>query len=503
MAIFNSVISWYFKKRSSQLEYMQNHAPELQENIRKKLLKMAEDTEFGRRYDFENCATIFSFREKIPISNYESLYPYIQRMMKGEQNILWSSDIKWFAKSSGTTNDKSKFIPVSFESLELCHFRAGKDVLTNYCSRFENTEIFTGKGLVLGGSHQVNNVNEDIFFGDLSAVLMENMPFLGEILRAPKNEIALMSNWEDKLERMVSTTIHENITSITGVPTWTIVLMERILEVTGAKTIAEIWPNLELYIHGGVGFVPYKERFMELVGKPMNFLENYNASEGFFGMQDLSTPDELLLMPDYDIYYEFMPMNQYGLEHPQLLSLDEVVLDEVYALVISTNSGLWRYIVGDTIRFTSLKPFRIKITGRTRQFINAFGEELMIENAELAIRAACDASDCTVKEYTAAPKYFSEKHDAGHEWLIEFEREPANFSLFSKVLDDTLQKSNSDYEAKRFNNMAMKPPVIHTMPRGTFHAWLNKKGKLGGQHKVPRLCNDRKVIDDILGMTFA
>jgi hypothetical protein len=500
MPIFNSVISWYFKKRSSQLEYMQNHAPELQESIRIKLLKMAADTEFGKKYNFDKCTTIFSFREKIPISNYEALYPYIERMMKGEQNILWSSDIKWFAKSSGTTNDKSKFIPVSFESLELCHFRAGKDVLTNYCNHFENTEIFSGKGLVLGGSYQVNNVNQDIFFGDLSAVLMENMPFLGEILRAPKNEIALLSNWEEKLERIISTTIKENITSITGVPTWTIVLMERILQETGAKTIAEIWPNLELYIHGGVGFVPYKERFLALAGKPINFLENYNASEGFFGMQDLSTKDELLLMPDYDIYYEFMPMCEYGKEHPQLLSLDEVKLNEIYALVISTNSGLWRYIVGDTIRFTSLHPFRIKIVGRTRLFINAFGEELMIENAESAIKAACDASDCIVKEYTAAPKYFSEHHDAGHEWLIEFVKEPLNFILFGKVLDDTLKLQNSDYEAKRYNDIAMKPPVIHNMPKGTFHNWLDKKGKLGGQNKVPRLSNDRKILEDILGM---
>ncbi len=500
MAIFNSVISWYFKTRSSQLEYMQSHAPELQENIRKKLLKTAEDSEYGRKYDFENCATIFSFREKIPINTYESLYPYIERMMRGEQNILWGSDIKWFAKSSGTTNDKSKFIPVSFESLELCHFRAGKDVLTNYCSRFENTEIFSGKGLVLGGSHQVNNMNEDIFFGDLSAVLLENMPFLGEILRAPKNDIALLSNWEEKLERIVSTTIKENITSITGVPTWTIVLMERILQATGAKTIAEVWPNLELYIHGGVGFIPYKERFLKLAGKPINFLENYNASEGFFGMQDLSTADELFLMPDYDIYYEFMPINQYGKEHPKLLSLEEVKLDEVYALVISTNAGLWRYIVGDTVRFTSLNPFRIKITGRTRLFINAFGEELMIENAEHAIKAACDASDCCVKEYTAAPKYFSENQDAGHEWLIEFEKEPENFTLFSQVLDDTLKERNSDYEAKRYNNIAMKPPVIHKMPKGTFYNWLNKKGKLGGQNKVPRLSNDRNVLEDILSM---
>jgi len=479
---------------------MQSHAAELQENTRKRLLKMAVDTEFGQRYGFENSNTIFSFRDNIPISNYESLYPYIERMLRGEQNLLWGGDIKWFAKSSGTTNDKSKFIPVSFESLELCHFRAGKDVLTSYCSRFEDTDIFSGKGLVLGGSHQINNVNQDIFFGDLSAVLLENMPFLGEILRAPKNEIALLSNWEEKLERIIATTVNENITSITGVPTWTLVLMERILEKTGAKSIAEVWPNLELYIHGGVGFVPYKERFLALAGKPINFLETYNASEGFFGIQDLSTPDELLLMPDYDIYYEFMPIGEYGKEHPQLLSLDEVSLNQVYALVISTNSGLWRYIVGDTVRFTSLKPFRIKITGRTRLFINAFGEELMIENAEQAIKAACDASHCCVKEYTAAPKYFSENHDAGHEWLIEFEEEPENFRLFSKVLDDTLKQNNSDYEAKRFGDLAMKPPIIHKMPKGTFHNWLDKKGKLGGQHKVPRLSNDRKILEDILGL---
>lgn len=498
MALFNSVLSWYFKMRSGQLEYMLENAAEIQEALRIRLINAATGTEFGTRYNFEHCTTREAFRDNIPVSSYETLYPYIERMLRGEQNILWPTEIRWFAKSSGTTNDKSKFIPVSFETLENCHFRAGKDVLTNYCNHFENTEIFTGKGLVLGGSHQVNKLNEETHFGDLSAVILQNMPFLGEILRAPKNEIALMPNWDQKIERMAESTMHENITSISGVPTWTMVLMEHILQKTGAECIADVWPNLELYIHGGVGFVPYKERFLQLAGKKVNFLETYNASEGFFGMQDLSTPDELLLMPEYDIYYEFMPLSEYGKEHPKLLALDEVSLGIPYAMVISNTSGLWRYIVGDTIRFTSLKPFRFKIAGRTRLFINAFGEELMIENAEYAIKAACEATGSSVVEYTAAPRYFSERHDAGHEWLIEFDKAPDDLPHFTALLDEHLKRVNSDYEAKRFGDIAMKAPVVHSMHKGTFYNWLHKKGKLGGQHKVPRLSNDRRVLEDIL-----
>jgi hypothetical protein len=498
MPILNSVLSWYFKARSSQLEFMQQHAAEMQENLRIRLMHAASGTEYGTRYDFEHCLSLSDFRSKIPVSNYESLYPYIERMLKGEQNVLWATEIKWFAKSSGTTNDRSKFIPVSFETLENCHFRAGRDILTSYCTHFENTEIFTGKGLVLGGSHQVNKMNEAILFGDLSAVIMQNMPFLGELLRAPKNEIALMPDWDKKLEKMAETTMRENITSISGVPTWTMVLLEHIIAKTGASNISEVWPHLELYIHGGVGFVPYRERFLKLVGKSVNFFETFNASEGFFGMQDLHTKDELLLMPDYDIYFEFLPLEESGKEHPKLLSLDEVKKDVVYALVISTTSGLWRYNVGDTIRFTSLNPFRFKIAGRTRLFINAFGEELMIENAEYAIKAACEATSSVVTEYTAAPRYFSEQQDAGHEWLIEFEREPEDLRLFSQVLDENLKKQNSDYEAKRFGDMAMKAPVVRSVSKGTFHSWLHKKGKLGGQHKVPRLSNDRVIVEDIL-----
>lgn len=419
--------------------------------------------------------------------------------MRGEQNLLWPSDIKWFAKSSGTTSDKSKFIPVSFESLENCHYQGGRDVLATYCNHFPNTEIFSGKGLVIGGSHKVNNWNENSFYGDLSAVMMSNIPFWVDFLRTPDKKIALMDEWESKLEQMANATLHEDVTNLSGVPTWTIVLIEKLFEKTGKSDLLEIWPNLELYIHGGVSFLPYRHRFNQLIKRSkIQYLETYNASEGFFGLQDDLSRDDLLLMTSYGVFYEFVKPEEAHQPFPKVFPLWEVETDVNYAMVITTNGGLWRYLIGDTIRFTSKRPYRFKITGRTKLFINAFGEELVIENAENAIATACAETNAIVSDYTAAPRYMQANQDAGHEWLIEFEVPPNNFQRFCQMLDDRLKAINSDYEAKRYKDIALKPPLIQTIPKGTFNEWLKVRGKLGGQHKVPRLANHRDFVDELL-----
>lgn len=501
MALFSSFISWYFRKRFSEIEYAMQNAEEMQHNLLLSMVQEAKGTQWGHDYDFHSIGSYEDYKNRVPIGDYESFKSLIERNMKGEQNLLWPSDIKWFAKSSGTTSDKSKFIPVSFESLEKTHFQGGRDVLTLYCNNNNETEIFSGKGLVIGGSHSVNNFSEDSFFGDLSAVLMSNTPFWVEFLRTPDKNIALMSEWEEKIEKMALATVNEDVTNISGVPTWTLVLIERLFSLTGKKDLREIWPNLELYIHGGVSFVPYRERFSRLMsGDSLHFLETYNASEGFFGIQDDPNRDDMLLMTNYGVFYEFVKADEIWTENPRAYPLWEIETDVNYAVVITTNGGLWRYILGDTVKFSSKRPFRYKITGRTKLFINAFGEELVIENAERAMAAACAETGAIVSDYTAAPRYMDEGADAGHEWLIEFENQPDNLEKFTFVLDSTLKSVNSDYEAKRYKDIALKQPVIVNLPSGSFKNWLRERGKLGGQHKVPRLSNDRKIIEDILSM---
>lgn len=463
------------------------------------LISSAENTEWGKLYDYKSILTVQQFKERVPIQNYDTLKPYIERMLQGEQNILWPSEVKWFAKSSGTTSDRSKFIPVSEEALEECHFKGGKDMLSIYCNNRPNSQMFTGKGLVLGGSHQINQLCEDIHYGDLSAVLIKNLPVWAEYYRTPDMSIALMDNYEEKIDRMAEATIKENVTNISGVPTWTIVLAKKVMEITGTKNLLEVWPNLEAYFHGAVNFTPYRQQFKELIpSEEMYYLETYNASEGFFGIQDQSYSDELLLMLDYGIYYEFLPLENIEDENPKTLSLDQVELNKNYAIIISTNGGLWRYMIGDTVHFTSLSPFRIKITGRTKHFINAFGEEVIIDNAENALTKACALTNAKIKDYTACPIYFSGEEAGGHEWIIEFEDQPTDFEKFIDVMDDTLREVNSDYDAKRFKDMALRRPKVHNAPKDTFYNWLKQKGKLGGQHKVPRLANNREYVDDIL-----
>jgi hypothetical protein len=486
------------KKRIHQIELFMKYPDEVQAEWFRRLTSAAKDTEWGIKYDYKSITKPDIFKERIPIQDYDSLKPYIDRLRKGEQNLLWHSDIKWFAKSSGTTNDKSKFIPVSEEALEECHFKGGKDLLSIYCNNYPNTQIFAGKGLALGGSHQISDFNNASYYGDLSAIIIQNLPFWIEFIRVPNIAIALMDEWENKIEKMANATINADVTNIAGVPSWTLVLLKHILEVSGKKNILEIWPNLEVFIHGGVNFNPYREQFRKIIpSEKMCYLDTYNASEGFFGIQDKPDSDEMLLMLDYGVYYEFLPLSELNKKFPKTLSLEEVKLNENYALVISTNAGLWRYNIGDTIKFTSLNPFRIQISGRTKSFINAFGEELMVDNAEKALSIACEKTGALIREYTAAPVYFSDNNNGAHEWLIEFENEPDNIEYFNEILDNALKSLNSDYEAKRYNNLALGKPIIKAVPQNTFYNWLKTKGKLGGQNKVPRLSNERKHVDEI------
>jgi hypothetical protein len=488
------------KKRIHDIDLFRKYPHEVQAELFQNLISTAKDTEWGKKYGYSDKLSVREFQERVPVNDYEGLYPYIERVMKGEQNLLWPSKIEWLAKSSGTTNARSKFIPVSPESLEDCHYKGGKDMLSIYVNLYPDTKLFTGKGLSIGGSHRPSEINAKISCGDVSAVIMQNLPMWAEAMRTPPLKVALMDKWEEKIEKMVEVTVEENVTSMSGVPTWTYVLLKRILEVTGKSNILEVWPNLELFTHGAVAFGPYRQLFRDIIpSDKMNYLEVYNASEGFFGIQDQAgTEDEMLLMLDYGVFYEFIPMDQFEEEQPKTLTLDQVELDKNYALVISTNAGLWRYKIGDTIRFTSLSPYRIKISGRTKHFINAFGEEVIVENAEEAITKACEATGAVITNFTAAPVYMESGKRGGHEWLIEFEKEPDNLTRFTQVLDETLREVNSDYDAKRQNDIALQEPIVHAAPKGTFMNWLRHKGKLGGQNKVPRLSNSREHLEEIM-----
>lgn len=500
MKLLSPVISRLARMRLWGIQNWISFPVSAQRNVLQHLVTQAQYTEFGRKYKFSRLFTVKDFKERIPIHQYEDLKPYINRMMAGEQNILWNTPINWFAKSSGTTSDKSKFIPISDESLKDIHFKGSKDVLTNYYKNFPDSDLLTGKSLVVGGSHQVSSLDEDIQYGDLSAVLMQNTPFWGQWIRTPELSIALLDEWESKIEKLAQNTIHENVTSLAGVPTWTIILIKRILDISGKKTLKEVWPNLELYMHGGVSFTPYREQVNKLIGTPINYLEMYNASEGFFAAQNMPDDEGLLLYTDHGIFYEFLPVEEYGKLNAKTIGLKEVALHKNYALVISTNGGLWRYLLGDTIQFTSLRPFKIKVTGRLKHYMNAFGEEVIVDNADKAIAIASSKTNSIVKDYTAAPVFFSENNNGAHEWLIEFEMPPRDLSLFTFELDEALKSVNSDYEAKRYKNIALRLPIVHSLKKDTFNKWLKNNGKLGGQHKVPRLSNERKMVEEILLM---
>ena len=481
-----------------QIELFMKYPHEVQREGLSKLLKSASDTQWGKMYNYKEIENAKQFAERVPLQDYDSLKPYIDRMRKGEHQILWNTEIKWFAKSSGTTNDKSKFIPISTESLEECHFKGGKDMLSIFCSNFPETQLFTGKSLTLAGSLRTVQGLETAYDGDLSAVIVQNLPFLAELARTPNSEITLMDNWEEKIEKLAEATIIENVTSLAGVPSWMLILLRHILEKTGKKYINEVWPNLEVYFHGGINFNPYINSFKNIIHKDIFYLETYNASEGFFGIQDQLNSKDFLLMLDYGIYYEFIPFLPNNTIGNKTILLHEVTLNVDYAMVISTNGGLWRYQIGDTIQFTCLNPYRFKIVGRTKHYINAFGEELMIDNAEQALLVACEKTEATIIEYTAAPVYFEDNESGSHQWLIEFDKRPNDIEFFAELLDNSLKNLNSDYEAKRYSDMILKPPVIVEAINGTFFNWLKSKNKLGGQFKVPRLSNERIIIDEIL-----
>lgn len=505
MGLLSPAIKSFLKLRSGVIDNFMLNPIDTQKQVFHDLISRAQFTEYGKKYDFQHLNSVKEFQSTVPLNNYDSLKPYIQRILEGEQNLLWPSEITWFAKSSGTTSDKSKFIPVSKEALDENHFRGGKDAICLYLNRHPDSEITSGKCLVIGGSHQLNQLSEDSFYGDLSAVMMQNMPWTGQVLRTPDLSIALMDEWEEKIEMIARSTIHENVTFITGVPTWTIVLFKRILEITGAKNMLEVWPNLELYIHGGVSFKPYREQFRQFIPSPhMRYVESYNASEGFFATQDTDDSEAgMLLLLNHGIFYEFIPMDEFGKENPSVLTLKEVRTGVHYAIVVSTNTGLWRYIIGDTIQFVSVQPYRVRVSGRTSFYLNAFGEEVIVDNADEAIARASRITGAIVNDYSAAPVFMTDTSNGTHEWVIEFESLPVSLEAFTREMDKALQEVNSDYEAKRHKDIALRMPIVHRMPAGGFAAWLKYKNKLGGQHKVPRLSNSRQILEELLPFTQA
>jgi len=501
MSLINKVVIAYYSNRLRVIERFMKHPEKVQIEQFKYLINKGKDTVWGKNYNYSSIKSVEEFKKKVPILDYEGFSPYVIRLKQGEKNLLWPGQIKWFAKSSGTTNSKSKFIPISKESLDTCHYRGGHDVLAMFCTQYPDNKVFRGRMLALGGSRQINYFGKKgkSFYGDLSAILIENLPAWTYFYRAPKRHIALLSEWEEKIKLITETSITQNVTSLSGVPSWFLVLLKHILVHTGKKNLLEIWPNLELFIHGGVSFTPYRSQYHEIIpSDAMRYLETYNASEGFFGIQnDLSTQD-MLLMLDYGIFFEFMPISEKDKENPETLTISEVKTGVDYAIIISTNGGLWRYLIGDTIRFTSVNPCKIVISGRTRHYINAFGEELIIDNAEKALEKTCKITGAIIKEYTAAPIYMSTSTKGTHQWLIEFEKEPENLSDFIKILDESLKEQNSDYEAKRFKNITLDIPEVVIAHKDLFFNWMKKRNKLGGQNKIPRLANNREYMDELL-----
>lgn len=499
MPIINSIMSWVITKRQYQIDLFRKYPVEVQQETLTRIVKMAQDTQFGDEHGFKSINSYSDFKNQIPVRDYDGFKSYIEIALSGQDNVLFPGEVRWFAKSSGTTSAKSKFIPITRENMEECHFRGGKDAVVMYFSNYPDSPLFKGKSLVIGGSHQISNYNSDSYFGDLSAVLLQNMPFWTHILRTPDLSIALMDEWEEKIERMADATIKENVSNIAGVPSWTMVLLNRILEKTGAENILEVWPKLELFMHGGVSFEPYRQQFRKLLpSDSMRYLETYNASEGFFGIQDDPGKDDMLLMLDYGVFYEFIPMEDWDSDNPRVLPIEDVELGENYAIVISTSAGLWRYKIGDTVKFTSKNPYKIKITGRTKHFINAFGEEVIIDNADKALQKASQITGADVAEYTAAPVFMKDGESGRHQWLIEFINEPEKLEYFVEILDNTLKANNSDYEAKRYKDIALLRPEVIVVKKGTFYKWLKANNKLGGQHKIPRLSNNRKIVEEIL-----
>jgi hypothetical protein len=498
MMFFNNIFSWLIKRRIRQIDFFKNNPTAVQQNLLKNMLVKCSSTKFGGLFSFKDISDYQTFSKKVPLHDYTTIYPLVEEVLQGKQNILWPGLTSWFSKSSGTTSHRSKILPVTKEHLFDCHYKGGKDLLSLYYHNYPNRKLYNGKHLIIGGSSEINTLGKNSYIGDLSAIIIKNLPFWAEIRRTPSRETSLLANWEEKLDKMVKETIHEDVYILAGVPSWTLVLLKRILEYTGKKHIKEVWPNLELYMHGGVNFAPYKSEFEIIIGKKINYVETYNSSEGFYGIQDQPNSDELLLMLDYGIFYEFIPMETYdGLNSQTVLSLADIEVNKNYALVISTNAGLWRYIIGDTISFTSKTPYRFRITGRTSQCLNVFGEEVIVENADRAIADTCTETNAFLKDYAVFPIYLENKKQGAHEWFIEFSKEPKSKEEFTFILDQKLQAINSDYAAKRQGDFVLTLPTIHFLPKNTFETWLIRQNKLGGQHKIPRLNNTREIVEQL------
>lgn len=496
--MISSIVHKYLDFKYKEVEQFINKPFLTQEKILNYLIQSGANTFIGAKYKFSSIKNKDDFRKMVPVFHYEDLKPYLEKILiDKKQNVLWNKPVKWFAMSSGTTNDKSKYIPVTQESLTQGHYKCGQQMLALYAKNNPEAKFFLGKTLVLGGSKQVNNIGDGIFTGDISAILIKNLNFLAKFSRTPES-ISLIPDWETKLQKLTDYAIKKDVRAFMGVPSWLLVLLKKITVDTGEE-LTDLWPNLEVFFHGGVSFNPFEDQYRKLIKKDsMIYWETYNASEGFFGSQYSIDSKEMLLMLDNNIYYEFMPMSEWDSENPATLTLEEVEIGQNYAILITTNGGLWRYMIGDTIEFTSTEPYLFKITGRTKHFINAFGEEVIIDNAESALSEACAVTGAHIVEYTAAPIYFGDNSAGAHEWLIEFDVEPTDMYLFRATLDNTLKKVNSDYEAKRSYNLSLKDPVVRVLPKDSFYNWLKYRGKAGGQNKVPRLSNNRDYVDKML-----
>ncbi|MBR0117390.1 MAG: GH3 auxin-responsive promoter family protein [Prevotella sp.] len=490
-----------FSARQKELDRHYHDAAGLQQHVFRRLIDRARDTEYGINHLFGSTHNYEQFAQNVPVNTYEELKDDIDRMRHGEHDVLWPGSVKWYAKSSGTTNDKSKFIPVSNEGLHHIHYAGGFDSVALYLRNNPKSRLFDGRSLILGGSHAPNYDFDNSLVGDLSAILIENINPLANLVRVPSKKTALLSDFEVKRDRIARETMGKKVTNISGVPSWMLSVLSRVLELSGKSHLNEVWPDLEVFFHGGVSFTPYRKQYEELITSPnMHYMETYNASEGFFGIQDDPTDSSLLLMLDYDIFYEFIPMDEIDNEHPTVVPLSGVQTGRNYAMVISTSCGLWRYLIGDTVTFTSKNPYKFIITGRTKHFINAFGEELIIDNAEKGLQFACEQTGAEVLEYTAAPVFMDNHAKCRHQWVIEFAKAPEDLDLFASLLDKKLQELNSDYEAKRYKDITLQHLEIIPARQNLFNQWMKSRGKLGGQNKVPRLSNSRRVIDELIAM---
>lgn len=494
-----SIIRPFLVKRAGRLDRYATQTADIQQRVLQQLLSKAADTEYGQRFGFDSIRSYDDFAQRVPLNSYEELKGYIDRMRHGEKHVLWPGQVQWYAKSSGTTNDKSKFIPVSKQCLHDTHYAGGTDAVCLYLRNNPKSRIFDGRALILGGSHAPNYNLPHSLVGDLSAILIEHINPLVNLVRVPSKRVALLADFEEKRDLIARRAMQCRITNLSGVPSWMMAVITRVLEFSGKDTLDQVWPHLEVFFHGGVAFTPYREQYQRLIpSQGMHYMETYNASEGFFGLQNDPADPAMLLMIDYGVFYEFIPLEEVGRPDAHALPLWQVECDRQYAMVISTSGGLWRYQIGDTVRFTSTEPYKFVISGRTKSFINAFGEELVVDNAEKGLQEACRLTGARVSEYTAAPVFMDNAGRCRHQWVVEFDKAPADTEAFARCLDEALQRINSDYEAKRYKDITLQRLELISAPRGLFNEWLKSRGKLGGQHKVPRLSNNRDIIEQVL-----